>query len=451
MISLTFRSFSLVCLLLAVCRTVDCKHDPKWIKPGALDRWGQQQQQQQKERSRENPSSDASCEAEPTVCDCPPVPEPAPPLPCSSDVTEDQRLSLVFYRKLVRTLFARDTLVVDPAAEDFLTTGLAIRISTRQLEKLLDESTSARELNLMVSAILEQSDNTRQWVAFRENQCERLYDFLMQLFESQFLQYILPVLLMIAGCYAIRVIARITHLHPFIVFLLLSLSITVCKKWKECNENLARKTLESMEAPPTTRWTSIFGTLRSRQDGATPLPICDPLQVLVQSTVSIQADFFKSMFSEFYGAYTEYTKDAGWLERSMIGLLMLGFAYILITALVNVGISSGFQMFGTIVTSTLRSSGPANNNGQQQQQQQQLPTVNLNFHISEGAARSISVAEMLRQESQQRIEVVSEEVAAPVQAIEEATTVEANCSEATTKEATKKSEEVPTENANDVK
>ena len=104
-----------------------------------------------------------------------------------------------------------------------------------------------------------------------------------------------------------------------------------------------------------------------------------------------------------------------------------------------------------MVTNTLRSSGPANNNGQQQQQQQQLPTVNLNFHISDGAARSISVAEMLRQESQQRIEVVSEEVAAPVQAIEEATTVEANCSEATTKEATKKSEEVPTENANDVK
>uniref|UniRef100_A0A182V4U2 Chloride channel CLIC-like protein 1 n=1 Tax=Anopheles merus TaxID=30066 RepID=A0A182V4U2_ANOME len=435
---------------MATCNSRDCKHDPKWIKPGALDRWGQQQQ---KERSRETPSSDASCEAEPVVCDCPPVPEPAPPLPCSSDVTEDQRLSLVFYRKLVRTLFARDTLAVDPAAEDFLTTGLAIRISTRQLEKLLDESTSARELNLMVSAILEQSENTRQSVVFRENQCERLYDFLMQLFESQFLHSLLPVLLLIAGCYTVRVIARITHLHPLIVFLLLILSITVCKKWKECNENLARKTLESMEAPPATHWTSIFGTLRSWKDGGTPLPICDPLQVLVESTVSIQAVYFKSMFSEFYGAYTEYTKDAGWFERSIIGLLMLGFAYILITALVNVGISSGFQMFGTMVTNTLRSSGPANNNDQQQQQQQQqqqLPTVNLNFHISEGAARSISVAEMLRQESQ-RIEVVSEEVAAPVQAIEEATTAEANCSEATTKEATKKSEEVPAENANDVK
>uniref|UniRef100_A0A2C9GQM8 Uncharacterized protein n=2 Tax=Anopheles arabiensis TaxID=7173 RepID=A0A2C9GQM8_ANOAR len=447
MISLTFRSFSLVCLLLAVCRTVDCKHDPKWIKPGALDRW--RQQQQQKERSRENHPNDASCEAEPTVCDCLPVVESASSIPCSPDISEDQRMALVYYRKLVQTLFGRNT--PEPPTKNVHTIDLSLRISAREQAKLLDESTSARELNWIVSAILEQSDNTRQWVAFRENQCERLYGFLMQLFESQFLQYILPVLLMIAGCYALRVIARITHLHPFIVFLLLSLSITVCKKWKECNENLARKTLESMEAPPTTRWTSIFGTLRSRQDGATPLLICDPLQVLVQSTVSIQADFFKSMFSEFYGAYTEYTKDAGWLERSMIGLLMLGFAYILITALVNVGISSGFQMFGTIVTSTLRSSGPANNNGQQQQQQQQLPTVNLNFHISDGAARSISVAEMLRQESQQRIEVVSEEVAAPVQAIEEATTVEAYSSEATTKEATKKSEEVPTENANDVK
>uniref|UniRef100_A0A8W7PM48 Chloride channel CLIC-like protein 1 n=1 Tax=Anopheles coluzzii TaxID=1518534 RepID=A0A8W7PM48_ANOCL len=307
MLPLTIRSVSFVCILLVVClRIVDCRHDPKWIKTGALDRWGQQQQQ--KERSRENHPNDASCEAEPTVCDCLPVVESASSIPCSPDISEDQRMALVYYRKLVQTLFARNT--PEPPTKNVHTIDLSLRISTREQAKLLDESTSARELNWIVSAVLQQSDKARQLSLIREQQCERLYDFLMQLFESKIVDgLLLPAFLLIAGCYAIRVIARITRLKHFPVFLLLILSITVCKKWKECNENLARQSLEGMETTPPSRWTSIFGMFRSRKDGAGPLPICDPLQVLVESTVWIQAVYFKSLIREYINTYTEITND----------------------------------------------------------------------------------------------------------------------------------------------
>ncbi|EGK97535.1 AGAP013091-PA [Anopheles gambiae str. PEST] len=417
MLPLTIRSVSFVCILLVVClRIVDCRHDPKWIKTGALDRWGQQQQQ--KERSRENHPNDASCEAEPTVCDCLPVVESASSIPCSPDISEDQRMALVYYRKLVQTLFARNT--PEPPTKNVHTIDLSLRISAREQAKLLDESTSARELNWIVSAVLQQSDEARRLSLIREQQCERLYDFLMQLFESKIVDgLLLPAFLLIAGCYAIRVIARITRLKHFTVFLLLILSITVCKKWKECNENLARQSLEAMETPPPSRWTSIFGMFRSRKDGAGALPICDPLQVLVESTVWIQAVYFKSLIREYINTYTEITNDVVWWQALLIGLLMLGFTYIIITTLVPISIRSGFEMFGTVVSNRFRSSRPLDNNGQQQQQQQQqsLPTVNLNFNIRDGPARSVTVSEMLPQEGQ-RIEIVSEQVAAPVQPLE---------------------------------
>ena len=139
MLSFTIRSVSFVCILLVVCRcVVDCRHDPKWIKTGALDRWGQQQQQQQKECSRENPSNDASCETEPTVCDCPPVVESASSIPCSPDISEDQRMALVYYRKLVQTLFAHNT--PEPPTKNVHTIDLSLRISAREQAKLLGKN-----------------------------------------------------------------------------------------------------------------------------------------------------------------------------------------------------------------------------------------------------------------------------------------------------------------------
>uniref|UniRef100_A0A182PGU1 Chloride channel CLIC-like protein 1 n=1 Tax=Anopheles epiroticus TaxID=199890 RepID=A0A182PGU1_9DIPT len=421
MISISFRSVSLVCALFAVCHPIDCKQDAKWVKPGALDRWKEQQRKERYRESGDNPNCEAQAEA-PFECNCPPPLEPPPPAPCSPDITEEQRLSLVFYRKLITTLFARDNLLTDPAAEDFLTTDLSLRISTRQLERLLDETSSARELNSIVAAVLEQASSTRRNTHYRENQCERLYMFLMQSFGSRIIDHLLPVLLLVTGCYIIRIISRVTHIHPFIAFLLLILSITVCNKWKECNENLARRSLRNMDSTSSS-WTHIFGIRRN--DVTSSLAICDPTKVLVESTVSIQAEYFRSIFKEFLDAYNKATQDLWFPQRMVVGLLMLGFAYVVIMSLLQVSVRSGFELFGTMVTSTMsRASGTAAPAAIGDGPQQQLPAINLSINIGDSTARSIALSEMLRQESQRIEDVATEEV------LEAAPKEEAECLEA---------------------
>uniref|UniRef100_A0A182S8U7 Chloride channel CLIC-like protein 1 n=1 Tax=Anopheles maculatus TaxID=74869 RepID=A0A182S8U7_9DIPT len=395
------------------------RHDSKWIKPGALDRWGQQQQQQQRLRTQ---PTDGSCDVQTELvqCDCPPPPPEPEPIPCSVDISEDQRLALIFYRKLIKTLFARDTLEVDAAGEeDYHTADLQLKISTRQLDKLLDDSCTAREINLIVSAVLEKSANARRSSLRRENQCERLYNFLMQCFESNILHNLLPVVLLIAICYLVRIIARIVRMNSFIVLLLLIFSINFCNKWKECNEELAKKSLQNLEEklPRSTMMSHVFGIGSRTEDSV--LPVCDPLHVLLQSTASLQAVYFKSILKELLDAFKESTQNAGWFQTFTIGLLMLGFSYVVLSSLLTVGISSGFKMVGTVISTGLTSSGnrQAIDNTTQQQQQQQLPAVNLNIHIGDGISRTVQLNELLRQDSQ-RIEVVSEEPTA-VQAIGE--------------------------------
>uniref|UniRef100_A0A182R4U7 Chloride channel CLIC-like protein 1 n=1 Tax=Anopheles funestus TaxID=62324 RepID=A0A182R4U7_ANOFN len=417
MIPFTLRGVTLCCVLFGVLlpSTFGNQHgqDSRWIKPGALDRWGQQQRLHGK-------PYDGSGEAqtEPLQCDCPPPPEPTPPTPCSDDIIEDQRLALVFYRKLIKTLVARETIRADPAAPDYYNVDWSLNISARQLDKLLDDTSSAREVNLIVSALLEKSTNTRQNLIFRENQCERLYNFLMQCFESKILHNLLPIILLIAVCYTVRIISRFTRINSFIVFLLLILSITVCGKWKECNENLAKNALRNMESPPSF-WKSLLGFGAQNTDDL--LPVCDPLQVIIESTVHLQATYFKSMFKEFLSAYEESTKNAWFYEKILIGALLTGLAYILITSVLTVGVRGGFELFGNMVTVGMRSSsntpplgdGSANN-VPQQQQSQPLPTVNLNFHIGDSIAKTVPLNEILQQENQ-RIEVVSEEVTATIE------------------------------------
>uniref|UniRef100_A0A182N5W3 Chloride channel CLIC-like protein 1 n=1 Tax=Anopheles dirus TaxID=7168 RepID=A0A182N5W3_9DIPT len=408
------------------------EHDSKWIKPGALDRWGQQQ------RLQEKTNDAAACEAAaPAPCECPP-PEP---VPCTTDITEDQRLALVFYRKLITTLFARDQLQKDPEDDDNYTTDLLLKLTSRQLNTLLDEQSAVREINWVVSQILIEPANFRRKSIARENQCERLYDMLMQLLEATTLHALMPVVLLLATFYITRLIGRFTRMHPFVVFLLLLVSITVCKNWQECNEKLANKALQGlMEAsPPSTisRLWSFVAPGKTHSDGM-PLPICDPLQVLIESTVSLKGMYFKATFREFIDAYKESTKDAGYFETIVIGLLLLGVAYVLLTTFLTVGIQSGFRTVGTIVAAKLRS--PENTAAigdapAQQQQQQQQPSINLNIHIGENSASKVPLVELLRLESQ-RIEVVSEDLPTGVQAIdikssnEEMTTTDAKVSKA---------------------
>uniref|UniRef100_A0A182YAE4 Uncharacterized protein n=1 Tax=Anopheles stephensi TaxID=30069 RepID=A0A182YAE4_ANOST len=436
-----FRCFALYCAVFAVLLRTTIgerrRQEASWIKPGALDRWGQLQG-----RHRTEPSAGSGGDA--LQCDCPPPPEPTP---ASANAGEDERLALVFYRKLIKTLFARDTLTVDGAdQQDYYTTEWHLKISNRQLEKLLDDSCSAREINLIVSAVLGTSSSARRSSIFPENQCERLYNFLMQLFGSKILHNLLPVVLLIAACFLVRIIARITRLNSLLVVVLLAFSINFCSKWKECNENLAMQSLQNLEKPPTsTVWTFVSGT---RPDGGDPLLVCDPLHVFLQSTASIQAVYFRSVFKELLDTFNETTRGAGWFQTAVTGLLMLGFCYMVLSSLMTVGLSSGFQMVGSVISAGIQSSRtrlaagnePVANNAQQQQQ---LPAVNLNFHIGDGLARSVSFRELVRQESQ-RIETVSNEPTA-VQAIEEENgdeVVEALASTTTTAATADKVEEL---------
>uniref|UniRef100_A0A182LSA8 Chloride channel CLIC-like protein 1 n=1 Tax=Anopheles culicifacies TaxID=139723 RepID=A0A182LSA8_9DIPT len=411
MIQSFLRVVTFCCVLFGVLLppTYGVTHDSTWVKPGALDRWGQQQKQGGK-------LADGSCESAtlPMQCDCPPPPEPVPPIPCSADIIEDQRLALVFYRKLIKTLFARETLRADPATEDHYNVDLSLQITSRQLEKLLDDTSSAREVNLIVSAVLEKSSKTRRYVIFRENQCELLYNFLMQLFESKILHNALPLILLLLICFMVRIISRLTRIHSFIVFLLLILSITVSNQWKECNENLALQSLEKMETPPSF-WKALFTSNKADS----PLPICDPLQVIVESTVKIQAVYFKRIFKEILDTFKESTKDAGYIQSFIIGMLLLGFTYILITTLLSVGVRSGFDLFGNLVTTGMQSSrntAAVGSESANNPQPQQLPAFNLNLHIGDSIAKTVPLNQILQQENQ-RIEIVQD---AETTAIEEA-------------------------------
>uniref|UniRef100_A0A1Y9H9I1 Chloride channel CLIC-like protein 1 n=1 Tax=Anopheles farauti TaxID=69004 RepID=A0A1Y9H9I1_9DIPT len=419
-----------LCVLLRFVSAEKQKYDLNWVKPGALDRWGQQQQRQ---RQQDKNINAATCEEVPAPCECP----PPQPVPCTADITETQRLGIVFYRKLISTLFARDALEKDPNDDEYYTTDLSLKLTSQQLDSLLDEESTVRVLNSIVSQILAEPLNIRRRSISRVSRCERLYDMLMQLLEARILNALLPVLLLLITCYTIRMIARFTRMHPFVVFLLLILSITVCRNWQECNERLQKKSLHTLMEPQPSGvnqvWNYFFGG-RTRNDGV-PLPICDPLQVLIESTISLQAVYLKATFREFVVAFRESTQDAGYFQMGMIGLLLLGFAYLLLNTFVTVGLQSSFRMVGNIVNATLLSPGRTAAIGDgpaQQQPHKPPPAVNLNIHIGETTARTVPLAELLRLESQ-RIEVVSEDLPTEVQVIEESssneeTTTEANAS-----------------------
>uniref|UniRef100_A0A182IZL0 Uncharacterized protein n=1 Tax=Anopheles atroparvus TaxID=41427 RepID=A0A182IZL0_ANOAO len=296
--------------------------DPSWLKPGALDRW------QQRQRSLKQP--DGSCEAQrqPTVeCNCPPQ-----AVKFNDDITEDQKLAPTVYRKLVKTLFERDALQLDPSGA-FYNSVLSLKVSSRQLDKLLDEVVSIREIDTTLAEILEH--------------------------------------------------------------------ITVLNKWKACNENLREQSLRSHRWSPTE---------------STTLPICDPMEVLLEATVSMQAVYFNAMFKQFLNAFREHTKEMGYFQSLLIGLLLLGFAYVLLTTMLQVGIASGFRTFGTVVTAGLQFPRHAalaqNGDGVNAPP----PTVNLNIQIGDAIAGAPPRTGLYRLESQ-RVEIVPEEQ--PIPAIAE--------------------------------
>lgn len=171
---------------------------------------------------------------------------------------------------------------------------------------------------------------------------------------------------------------------------------------------MALQSLRRMETTPSF-WKTLFG-VGFAHEGDNPLPICDPLQVIVESTVKIQAVYFKSIFKELLDTFNESTKNAGFIQTTITGMLMLGFTYILITTLLSVGVRSGFEMFGNLLTAGMQSSSSRRANGAEavnNTQPVQLPAVNLNFHIGDSIAKTVPLSEILQQENQ-RIEVVQE-------------------------------------------
>uniref|UniRef100_A0A182FPX9 Uncharacterized protein n=2 Tax=Anopheles albimanus TaxID=7167 RepID=A0A182FPX9_ANOAL len=146
--------------------------------------------------------------------------------------------------------------------------------------------------------------------------------------------------------------------------------------------------------------------------------MCDPLQVLVESSVTVQVTYFKALFKEFLVTYNESTQDLGYWNRIIIGLLLLGFAYILVSTILQVGIHAGFQVAGNIViaglfgprTNAAIANEPASNNQQPQiANASQIPALNFNIHLGDTVTSlRQSRAELLRLESQ-RIEEIEDE------------------------------------------
>ncbi|XP_052870130.1 uncharacterized protein LOC128275610 [Anopheles cruzii] len=375
--------------------------DPKWIKPGALDRWEQEQRQKQRQQTEE------SCEARlPIECDCPTLPEPAP----TSDKTnanKEQELAVVLNRKIVNALFDNDGLRLDESG-DFYQSELTLTITHRQLEKLNNGDASVKSIDSILSEIFEQSSKKRRKILWREKNCERLHVFVVTFAESVFLQTVLPILLLLGACYLVRVIARFTHIHPIVVFFLLIICSTICRKWVECNDNLAKKTLKQLGNDPRTTSSNLWGSFTSLF-GTSSGQICDPVQVLVESMVSLQASYLKASFKELLDTFKESTDGAGFIQTIVIGLLLLGFAYILLTTCLDVGIRSGFLMVGNVVTRGIRGStttGFISDAGNQNPPQ--LPAMNFNIHINDTAARVVPVITEVVRTDTQRIELVTE-------------------------------------------
>ncbi|XP_050101444.1 uncharacterized protein LOC126581671 [Anopheles aquasalis] len=388
-------AFSLI-LGLSVENEADKVINPKWIKPGALDRWTQKQQ------TREQTDSVPTLE-------CPKCPPDATTATACNTADEEQQLALVFYRKLVKTLFASDILQLHPSGS-YYESELTVKVTSRQMKKLTEDLDSPRAIDAIVSEIFEQSANIRRQILRKEDRCERLYVFLLGIIESAFLQSILPILLVITGCLALRVISHFTRIHPFVLFLLLVLCFTVVGKWRECNAKLQKKTLEDMRMGIDT-------------EGAPTM--CDPLQVLVESSVTVQITYFKALFKEFLHTYNESTQGLGYWNRILIGVLLLGFAYILVSTILQVGINAGFQVAGNIMiaglfgprtNAAIANEPPSNNQQPQNGNAPQIPALNFNIHLGDTVASlRQSRAELLRLESQRIEEILDEPT---VQAIE---------------------------------
>ncbi|XP_058062252.1 uncharacterized protein LOC131212411 [Anopheles bellator] len=400
------RRFLLLLLSLAsVFLNINCASDrvvnPKWIKPGALDRWEQEQQQKQRQQTEE------SCEARlPIQCDCPALPEPA----ATSDKTDadkEQELAVVLNRKIVNALFDSDGLRLDESG-DFYQSELTLTITHRQLEKLKKSDASVKSIDSILSEIFEQSSNKRRKILWREKNCERLHFFLLNIAESVFLQTVLPILLLLSACYLVRLIARFTHIQPIVVFFLLIICSTICRKWVACNDNLAKKTLQHLGKDPRETSSSLWGRFTS-VFGSSSGQICDPVQVLVESMVSLQAGYLKASFKELVDTFKESTEGAGYIETIVIGFLLLGFAYILITTCLDVGIRSSFLMVGNVVSRGIRGSTTTGAHAGDQNPPQ-LPAMNFNIHINDTAARVVpAITEVVRTDTQ-RIELVTEAI-----------------------------------------
>uniref|UniRef100_A0A2M4DG92 Chloride channel CLIC-like protein 1 n=1 Tax=Anopheles darlingi TaxID=43151 RepID=A0A2M4DG92_ANODA len=384
------------CLILGLSaeKEADKVIDPKWIKPGALDRWTQKQQMREQ--------TDNACDSVPPL-ECP----KCPPVEANSaeckPTDEEQQLALVFYRKLVKTLFASNILQLDPSGS-YYENELTLKITPRQLNKLTADLDAPRTIDAIVSEIFEQSASLRRRILQKENRCERLYVFLQGIMESVFLQAVLPILLVIAGCCVLRVVSSFTRIHPFLLFLLLILCFTVTNKWRECNAKLQKQVLEDMHRGISTEAASTM---------------CDPLQVLVESSVTVQATYFKALFKEFLHTYNESTKGLGFWHSMLIGALLLGFAYILVSTILQVGIHSGFQVAGNIViaglfgprTNAAIENQPIDYNNQQPQiaNPPQIPALNINIQLGDAVASARqSRTELLRAESERIEEIVDE-------------------------------------------
>ncbi|KFB42620.1 hypothetical protein ZHAS_00010344 [Anopheles sinensis] len=401
--------FVIMCLRAGI--VADNVVDPNWLKPGALDRWAQKQRLQQQDKGS------GEAEVPPTVeCNCPPPSETPPPAVVKNrtgapEITEDQ-LALNFYRKLVKTMFARDALQLEPNGA-FYDSVLTLKVTKTQLDKLLKETSTPREIDAMLSEILEQSNNIRRKITLNESRCERLYSFLLEFGESRILHTIQPIVLLLLGCFLLRIISRYTRIHPFVVFLLLIFSVSVMNKWQECNENLAKKSLQSLDKQST----SWLGTLfMFGSSGQSSTPICDPLQVLVETTVSVQAVYFNAMFKQLLNAFEEHTQNAWILQKIVIAGLLLGVFYVILTTLLQASVTSGFRMFGNVVTAGLHRPRHTaiGDNDAANGAPQQLPAINLNIQIRDVDVGGRLRREIVRTESQ-RIEIVSEEDASPPQ------------------------------------
>ncbi|XP_058452242.1 uncharacterized protein LOC131430944 [Malaya genurostris] len=339
--------------------------NPNWIKPDPWSRHDREMRKKQTARAEE--------------CQCPPVPQ-CDPIEKSLLTTakvetidkpdDNNRLAMVFYKKFVTRLFDDSQLMPDDASA-YLLRNVQFKVTRKQVQDL-KQATTARDIDGIVAAIVEQSKGSG-YRPVMESFCWNISLFFSRLSENVYLLYfLLPTVCLPAAYILVKILSRIMHIHPAIIVFLLFTTISFFITFDECNRKLELESLAKLMHHDTTNpcdtqhkanrgvtdWlTGLFGQSDEakcmehlRKTLGASRKICDPSQVFMVMVAKIQLSYFETFFVKIIEIFKTSTASSGFVESFLIKILLILLVYVLVKTVLKYGISGSFNFLGNMLT-----------------------------------------------------------------------------------------------------